>query len=331
MNTNSITNQSVPMKQTHIQEQYDVPEEAAGWRLDQAAATVMTEFSRSRIQTWIKDGSVTLNGKPAKTRDAVSVGDKIAIDVMLEEQTQAQPEAMPLNIVHEDEDIIIINKPTGLVVHPGSGNMTGTLVNALLHHDPQLVEIPRAGLVHRLDKDTTGLLVIARNLAAHTYLVDILQERQISREYEAIANGNIISGGVIDEPIGRHSGDRTRMAVTPSGKHAVTHYRVADKYRFHTHLRVKLETGRTHQIRVHMGYIRHGLVGDQTYGGRLALPSGMSDELKMTIRNFKRQALHARRLSFIHPAGHDVSFEAPTPADMKKLAAAMRADRDDEG
>lgn len=314
------------MKQTHILEQFDVPQEADGWRFDQTVASLMPDFSRSRIQAWIKEGLVTLNGKAVRTRDTVHADDVINVDVTLEEQTQAQPEAMPLTIVHEDDDVIVINKPAGLVVHPGSGNATGTLVNALLHHDPQLAELPRAGLVHRLDKDTTGLLVIARNPGAHNYLVDILQERRISREYEAIAHGVIISGGVVDEPIGRHSTDRTRMSVQPSGKHAVTHYRVAGKYRFHTHLRVKLETGRTHQIRVHMAYLRHALVGDQTYAGRLALPAGMTDELRTTIRNFKRQALHARRLAFVHPAGHEVNFEVPPPADMQKLTAALRAD-----
>jgi len=232
-----------------------------------------------------------------------------------------------LDVVFEDEDLLVVNKPVGLVVHPGAGNPGGTLMNGLLHHAPKLEEIPRAGIIHRIDKDTTGLLLVAKSLTAHTALVRQLADRQISRNYLAICNGVLTGGGTIDQPIGRHPGDRKRMSVQQNGKPAVTHFTVQERFRAFTYIRVKLETGRTHQIRVHFAWRRHALVGDQTYGGRLALPKGATEPLIEALRKFKRQALHATRLVFEHPAsGEQIELEVPPPADFEALLAVMRED-----
>ena len=238
------------------------------------------------------------------------------------------PQAIPLHIVYEDEHLLVINKPAGLVVHPAAGNHDGTMLNALLHYAPELVHVPRAGIVHRIDKETSGLLVVARTLTAQTDLVQQLQERSIEREYEAVAMGVMTSGGSVDAPIGRHAVDRKRMAVTRSGKPAVSHYRVAERFRIHTHIKVHLETGRTHQIRVHMAYIHHPLLGDPVYGGRLRIPPGSSESLMTTLRTFKRQALHAARLALQHPeSGEPMEWHAPLPDDMTTLIKALHDDR----
>lgn len=251
----------------------------------------------------------------------------IRIAAKLEVQTESKPQNIDLNIVYEDDHIMVINKPSDLVVHPGAGNQDGTVLNALLAHVPDIDKVPRAGIVHRLDKDTTGLMVIAKTVPAQTHLVDQLQRRVMSREYEAVVNGTMIAGGIVDEPIGRHPTKRTNMAVREFGKPAVTHYRVIEKFRAHTHVRLKLETGRTHQIRVHMAYIKHPLVGDQAYGGRMRLPKAATPALVETLRGFNRQALHAAQLSLFHPVTEEwMTWQAPIPQDMVDLIKAIRLD-----
>lgn len=300
--------------------------ELAGKRLDQAVAGLFPDYSRSRLQTWIKEGRVTLNGHPARQRDKVVPGDRVGLAPVHEDQVEARPQEIPLDIVFEDEHLLVVNKPAGLVVHPAAGNPDGTLLNGLLFHDPTLVELPRAGIVHRLDKDTTGLMVVARTQLAYQRLVAAMAAREIKREYRALVLGRLNVGGTIEQPIGRHPSQRTRMAVNPLGKPAVTHYRVLERFRAHTLLRVNLETGRTHQIRVHMAYIRHPIFGDRVYGGRLHVPPGANEELKTLMRSFGRQALHARRLSLEHPVtGRPMEWNAPMPLDMAELLEALRA------
>jgi len=305
-----------------------IPPHLAGQRLDQALAELVPDYSRSRLQQWIKDGRVTLNGEKCRPRDKLRGNEQVLIVVEHVPQTNWQAEDVPIDIVYEDEAIIIINKQADLVVHPGTGNQSGTLVNGLLHHDEKLIEVPRSGIVHRLDKDTTGLLVVARTMAAHTKLVERLQARDVKREYEAIVTGTMTAGGTVDEPMGRHPTQRTRMAVLVNGgKAAITHYRVKQHFRAHTHLQVNLETGRTHQIRVHMAHIRHPIVGDPTYGGRLRLPPKSSEALIDCLRTFPRQALHAARLGFVHPiSGEQVEWAAPLPKDMQALLQTLKDD-----
>jgi 23S rRNA pseudouridine1911/1915/1917 synthase len=296
-----------------------VPPELAGQRFDQALARLFPEYSRSRLTQWIKDGRALLDEGPARPRDAVTGGQRVRLQVVEEPLTEMRPEALPLDVVHEDPALIVVNKPAGLVVHPGAGNRAGTLQNALLHYAPELAVVPRCGLVHRLDKDTSGLLAVARTLEAHTRLVAALQAREFEREYEALVTGVLTGGGRVDAPLGRHVADRLRMSVREGGREAVTHYRLLKRFRAHTHVSVKLETGRTHQIRVHMAHIRHPLVGDPVYGRRLALPPGATEELKA--------ALHARRLGLAHPAsGEPMSWEAPLPPDMRELVAVLEDD-----
>ncbi len=307
-------------------QQISIPPELAGKRLDQAVAGLFPDYSRSRLQTWIKEGRVTLNGHPAKQRDKVAAGDFIGLQAVHEEQVQAQPQDIPLDILFEDAFLLVVNKPAGLVVHPAAGNPDGTLLNGLLHHAPSLVELPRAGIVHRLDKDTTGLMVVAKTQLAYQRLVAAMAAREIRREYRALVVGRLRVEGSIEQPIGRHPTQRTRMAVNPLGKPAVTHYRVLEPFRAHTLLKVTLETGRTHQIRVHMAYIRHPVFGDPVYGGRLQLPPGANEELKQLMRNFGRQALHARRLGLQHPVtGRAMQWEAPLPLDLAELLEGLRA------
>ena len=304
-----------------------VPEALSGNRLDQVAASVFPDYSRGRLQTWIKDGALQVNDTPWRSKDKVHGGDKLSLDAELVAEEAHEAEPSELNIVYEDEDVIVLNKPTNTVVHPAVGNRTGTLLNGLLHHCPQLKEIPRAGIVHRLDKDTTGLMVVAKNLLSHRILVKQLQKRDVEREYEAIVIGVMTAGGVVDLPLGRHPVQRQKRAVIEGGKESVTHYRVLSRFRAHTHIRVKLETGRTHQIRVHMSHIRYPLVGDPTYGGRLQIPKACSGELAKELKGFKRQALHARRLGFAHPrTGEPVSWEAPLPEDMTHLLKVLQDD-----
>ena len=304
-----------------------VPEELAGLRLDQALAQMFPDYSRSRLKEWLLDGVISVEGGPRRPRDAVAGGERVEFEPRTETEVEALPEAMELDIVYEDDDVLVVNKPAGLVVHPGAGNPSGTLLNGLLHHAPALEEVPRAGIIHRIDKDTSGLLLVAKTLPAHTALVRRLADRDIAREYVAICSGVLTGGGTIDEPIARHPTDRPRMSVQRDGRPAVTHFTVIERYRAHTYIRVKLETGRTHQIRVHFAWRRHPLVGDPVYGGRLALPAGASDGLIDALRGFRRQALHATRLGFEHPSsGDDIECEAPPPADFLALQAALRED-----
>ena len=323
-----------------------IPDELAGKRLDQALAAMFPDYSRARLQRWIKDGHVTVDGSQLRPRDQVHGGEQVELSVVLEEETSWRPQKLPLDIVYEDESVIIINKPAGVVVHPGAGNMDGTLSNALLHHAPELELVPRAGVVHRIDKDTSGLLMIARTLVAQKSLVEQLQTRTVEREYWALTQGVMTAGGTVDAPIGRHPVNRTRQAVVENrvivngeedsefigrearnAKEAITHYRVLEKFRAHTYVKVKLETGRTHQIRVHMAYINYPLVGDSVYGGRLRIPPKVTPELEAALRGFRRQALHAARLGFVHPkTGESVEWQVPLPEDMAKLIEACRQD-----
>lgn len=306
-----------------------IPEHLAGRRLDQTAAEMFPEFSRERLKGWIQQGELTVDGQKARPKDKVIGGERLALDTRLEEEVRWEPQAIPLSIVFEDDDVMVIDKPAGLVVHPAAGNPDGTLLNALLHHHAPLAAIPRAGIVHRLDKDTTGLMMVAKTLTAQTALVAQLQARTVSREYDAIVVGAMTAGGKVDAPIGRHPKDRQRQAVTASGKPAVTHYRVNERFRAHTHVRCRLETGRTHQIRVHLAHVRYPLIGDPVYGGRLKMPAGAGESLKTLLREFPRQALHAHKLRFEHPvSGAPVECKAPLPDDMFLLLDALREDQE---
>jgi 23S rRNA pseudouridine1911/1915/1917 synthase len=311
-----------------IQHTEMVPDSCLGKRFDQTLAKMFPDYSRSRLKEWILAGNVSVNGDVMlKAREKMYGGEEITIDAQIEVQVRFKGQDIPLTIVYEDDDIMVVNKPQGLVVHPGAGNPDGTLLNALLHYCPQLDIVPRAGIVHRLDKDTTGLMVVAKTIAAQTNLVESLQAREITREYEAIANGIMTAGGQVDQPIGRHPTKRTHMAVTFSGRPSVTHYRVLEKYRLHTRLRLRLETGRTHQIRVHMSYITHPLVGDPVYGGRPRPPKNSTIELRDTLREFKRQALHAAMLSLHHPiTGELMTWHADLPSDFVELARLLHED-----
>ncbi|MDH3267030.1 MAG: 23S rRNA pseudouridine(1911/1915/1917) synthase RluD [Gammaproteobacteria bacterium] len=304
-----------------------IPAEFAGQRLDQALAKLFPEYSRSRLKSWLLSAVLTVDGQTPRPRDPVQGGETVTLRAQQEVSVTAAPEPLALAVVHEDEHLLIINKPAGLVVHPGAGNSRGTLMNGLLYHAPELEALPRAGIVHRIDKDTTGLLVIAKTVIAHTALVRQLAEREISRQYLAVCNGVLTGGGTINEPLGRHRIDRKRMCVREDGKPAVTHYTVRERFAAHTYVRVKLDTGRTHQIRVHFAHRRHALVGDPVYGGRLALPKGASDNLIAMLRRFRRQALHAANLEFMHPAnGEMMSFVAPLPEDFAALLTVLRED-----
>lgn len=306
---------------------FSIPEHLNGQRLDQALAALMPDWSRSRLQQWIRDGQVRLDGRLPRARDRVHGGEAVRIDAVFKADTGCLPEDIPLDIAYEDSDLLVINKPAGLVVHPAVGNPDGTLQNALLHHDPELARLPRAGIVHRLDKETSGLMVVARSLVAHKKLVEALQARSVQREYLTVVYSVMTAGGEVNAPIGRHPVDRKRMAVVAGGRDAVTHYRVEERYRAHSLVRVRLETGRTHQIRVHMAHIRCPVVGDPVYGGRLRLPRGAGEQLQAVLQGFRRQALHAARLAFTHPgSGQAVSWQAPLPDDMTRLVEALRQD-----
>ena len=305
-----------------------VPDDAAGRRFDAVLAELFPEFSRSRLAEWIKAGDALLDGKPARPRDPVRGGETVSLTVVLVPQTTAAAEDIALDILYEDEAVFVLDKPAGLVVHPGAGNPAGTLVNALLHRDPALELLPRAGIVHRLDKDTSGVMVVARTLPAHTALVEQLASRGVHRQYLAVVVGALVSGGTANAPIDRHPRDRIRMAVREDGREAITHYRLRERFRAHTALECRLETGRTHQIRVHMAHLKHPIVGDPLYGGPLKLPRGATPELVETLRGFKRQALHAETLEFEHPiTGEPIRSTAPVPADLRKLMDALRDDQ----
>ncbi|WP_070334977.1 23S rRNA pseudouridine(1911/1915/1917) synthase RluD [Pseudomonas aeruginosa] len=312
-----------------IQRAAEVPFELGGQRLDQIAAQLFPEHSRSRLAGWIKDGRLTVDGAVLRPRDIVHSGAQLVLEAEQEAQGEWLAQDIELEIVYEDEHILVIDKPAGLVVHPAAGHQDGTLLNALLYHVPDIANVPRAGIVRRLDKDTTGLMVVAKTLEAHTKLVAQLQARSVSRIYEAIVIGVITSGGTIDAPIGRHGVQRQKMAVVDAGKVAVSHYRVLERFRAHTHTRVKLETGRTHQIRVHMSHIGYPLVGDPVYGGRFRIPPVASQTLVQTLREFPRQALHARFLELDHPAtGVRMKWESPLPEDFLWLLSLLRQDRE---
>lgn len=305
----------------------EIPDELDGKRLDQALAVLFQDFSRSRLQQWIREGQVQVDDRVIRPKDKVYAGQRVSLNASLSPEGEWEAQDIPLDIIYEDKHLLVINKPAGLVVHPAAGNYSGTMLNALLHHVPGLENLPRAGIVHRLDKETSGLLVVAKDLSTHKELVAQLQAREFEREYLAIVVGVMTSGGTVEAPVGRHPVQRKRMAVVERGKPAVTHYRVVERFRAHSLIRVNLETGRTHQIRVHMAYVHFPLVGDPVYGGRFKLPRGCSSELADALRNFRRQALHAARLGIIHPqTGEHLEWVASLPEDMQALLDILRAD-----
>ena len=303
-----------------------IPERMTGLRLDVALSEMLPDYSRSKIIAWIKSGEALINQKPFKPKDKVNGSEIVELTISQKQNNDWVGEDIPLNIVFEDEDIIVLNKAVGLVTHPGAGNWSGTLANALLHYEPKLATLDRAGIVHRLDKNTSGLMVVARNEKSQKYLVEQLQKHSVSREYSAIVYGHMVAGGTIDEPIGRDTKDRVKQAVSSHGKEAVTHYRVIDRYQNHTHIKAILETGRTHQIRVHLSHIGYPLMGDPMYGGKVRFPKKADVILKEAIVNFKRQALHARKLTLTHPiSGELMSWKAPLPEDMLALLDVLSA------
>lgn len=312
---------------TKISLQATVPQDLSGKRLDQAAALLFPDYSRGRIQLWIKEGTLLVNNAVLRSKDKTYEGDVLSLDTELVEEEAWVAEPKDLDIVYEDDDIIVLNKAIDTVVHPAAGNRSGTLLNGLLHYCPSLKEIPRAGIVHRLDKDTSGLMVVAKTLQSHKVLVKQLQKREVNREYEAIVVGVMTGGGTIDLPLGRHPINRQKRAVLENGKDSVTHYRVLGRYRAHTHILVKLETGRTHQIRVHMSHMRYPLVGDQLYAGRLQIPKACSGALAKELKRYKHQALHARRLGLLHPrTGEECLWESELPEQMQSLLSALADD-----
>jgi len=297
-----------------------IPDRLKGQRIDSALSYMLPDYSRSKISTWVKTGKALINDNKFKPKDKAEGGEIVSIVIEKEVSNNWIAQDIPLDIVYQDEDVIVVNKPVGLVTHPGAGNTTGTLANAILHHFPENANLNRAGIVHRLDKNTSGLMVVARSEIAQKRLVEQLQTHSVSREYSAIVYGHMISGGTVDMPIGRDGRDRLKQTVVESGKHAITHYRVIDRFAHHTHIKAILETGRTHQIRVHMSYIGHPLVADPMYGGKLRFPKKADEELKDALKGFNRQALHAKKLTFIHPTtNEEVSFKAPLPEDMQDL------------
>jgi 23S rRNA pseudouridine1911/1915/1917 synthase len=315
---------------TTVRHEATIPVAAAGRRFDQTLAEMFPDYSRSRLTGWIKEGKVLLDGAKVPPRHLVRGDEKVDLEAELENEVDAQAEDIPMDIRYEDDDLMVIEKPVGLVVHPGAGNSAGTLLNALLHHSAAQAELPRGGIVHRLDKDTAGLMVVAKSIAAHTSLVSMLSRHDVHRQYEAVVLGTMVAGGTADEPLGRHQHDRLKQGVRDvedGGKEAVTHYRVRERFRSHSVIQCNLETGRTHQIRVHMAHLGHPLVGDQLYGNGLRLPRGASQELADALRGFRRQALHAENLAFAHPiTGEPLSFDSPRPADQEALIQALRAD-----
>lgn len=318
-------NNTTPGQHTNIHLAAEIPPEMDGKRLDQALALLFSEHSRSRLKEWIEKGHVLVNGTQKRPRDKVFTHDKIELNAEVVAAIDWSGEEIPLNIVYEDEHILVLNKQENFVVHPGSGNQAGTLVNALLHYLPDQNLLPRAGIVHRLDKDTTGLMVVAKTLTAQTKLVSMLQAREIKRIYETVVHGVMTGGGTVNAPIGRHHRERTKMAVTDDGKPAITHYRLIQKFPQYTHVRIQLETGRTHQIRVHMAYIRHPIVGDKAYGGRLRSPPNTTEALRNYLKDFPRQALHASSLGLTHPVtGEEMLWEVPLPEDMKELLQRLK-------
>lgn len=316
----------VKSDQFRINREAVIPQEAAGRRLDQALADLFPEYSRARLQRWLKAGMLAVDDASPRGRTPVQGGERVVLNALLEQEGPVLAESIPLDVVAEDEELLVLNKPAGLVVHPGAGNPDGTLQNALLHYAPGLSAIPRSGIVHRLDRDTTGLMVVAKTLTAHAALVEQLQSRSMGREYLALVNGEFTAGGTVNAALGRHPRDRLRMAVRRDGKPAVTHYRLLERFAAHTLLRCQLESGRTHQIRVHMASIQHPIVGDPLYGGRLRLPPGGNETVNTALREFPRQALHAEALTLIHPqTGETCRWEAPMPDDFLGLLEVLRS------
>jgi len=304
-----------------------LPADVLGQRLDVALATLLPEFSRSYLSAAIKAGQIRLNGQLVRPRDTVYGGEVVSLDIQPQTVIEAKAQPIALAVLYEDEHVLVINKPAGLVVHPGAGNPDGTLLNALLHHNPALTQLPRAGLVHRLDKDTSGVMVVAQTQRAQWALAAQLESRQMQRQYLTVVTGALIAGGTVNAPIARHPRDRLKMAVREEGREAITHYRLKEQFRAHTALNCRLETGRTHQIRVHMAYCKHPIVGDPLYGGSLKLPRAASDTLVAALRGFKRQALHAHTLEFIHPiTDKPLCCHAELPNDLSALLAALRED-----
>jgi len=309
-----------------IEQQVVVGANQDNLRLDQAAAELFPDFSRSRLQNWIREGALRLDGVPARPRDKVAQGSELTLVAELQQEVQWVAEDIALDLVFEDDSIIVLNKPAGLVVHPGAGHQAGTLVNALLNHQADLASLPRAGIVHRLDKDTSGLMVVAKTLQAHNHLVAQLQERTVKRDYLAVCIGAMTGGGKVDKPLGRHPRDRKKMAVVAvGGKAAITHFRIAERFNHHTSVNVQLETGRTHQIRVHMAHLHYPLIGDASYGGRPRIPKAAAQPLIDMLRQFPRQALHARALGLIHPRTLQAQqWEIPLADDILQLLAVLR-------
>lgn len=306
-----------------------IPDTLAGMRLDQVLVELFPDYSRSRLQKWIKNGQIRVDGQQRRAKDCIMGGELVEMVVTDDEESPWHPENIPLHIIFEDDQILVINKPAGMVVHPAAGNRSGTLCNALLHYAPEIAAVPRAGVVHRLDKDTSGLLVVARTLVAHKKLVEQLQQRTVKREYQAMCYGVMTAGGTVEAPIGRHPTNRLRMAVVDNGKPAITHYRVQQRFNAHTLVRVQLETGRTHQIRVHMAHCRYPLVGDFNYGGRARVHAGCTDAFATALRHFKRQALHATQLGLSHPASDQwMQWQVDMPEDMQCLVALAHDDKD---
>jgi len=320
--SNNLATESIAGER--IEQQAVVPLSDIGRRFDQVAADLFSDFSRSRLQQWIKQGDLLVNSQRQVPKYKLLGGEILDLNTELAAEGDWQAEDIPLNIVFEDDAILVINKSADFVVHPAAGNYSGTVLNALLHHCPGLVSVPRAGIVHRLDKDTTGLMVVAKTLQAHTHLVTQLQARTVRREYEAVVTGVVIAGGTVDQPVGRHAKQRTKMAVISDGKEARTHFKVLERFDGHSHLRLKLETGRTHQIRVHMAHIKYPIVGDDVYAGRLRLHKGASEELQDCIKTFGRQALHAKELELLHPTtGELIGWSSELPEDMLNLLEAL--------
>ena len=304
--------------------------EHSGRRLDQVLAELLPAFSRSRLQHWIDQGRVLVDGQVPRPKDSVRGVEEVWVHPRVEPASECLPQPIPLSVVYEDAHLLVLDKPAGLVVHPAAGHSDGTLQNALLHHDPRLGELPRCGIVHRLDKDTTGLMVVARSLLAHRSLVAQLKARTVKREYRALVVGQVAAAGRVDAPIGRHPTRRTAMAVVAGGRPAITDYRVLERYRRHTMTGVRLQTGRTHQIRVHMAYLRHPLVGDPVYGGRVRAGGNESSGVVQALRQFPRQALHAIGLGLIHPhSGELVNWQIPMAPDLAELCEILRRDGDD--
>ncbi len=305
----------------------EISPEVRGTRIDRVLADLLPEHTRSAIQGWIKQDLVLVDGVPVKSKLKLQGNETLQVTIPKSQPVDYQPEDIALDIREQDGEIIIVNKPAGLVVHPGAGNQQGTLLNALLYHDPELARLPRAGIVHRLDKDTTGLMVVARTELARQHLISQLEKRQMKRQYVALVEGIMISGETINQPIGRHRHDRLKMAVTPSGKTAITHLRVLEKHRMHTLVEANLESGRTHQIRVHLSWRGYSIVGDTLYGNRNRVPPASSEKLIACLQGFHRQALHAQHLTLTHPStGDEKSWDCGLPEDFAQLLSIIRDD-----